>query len=113
MCALCVSPVGVMAGVIAPVGKPDGFDEFYKSFLADEIDDIGVLQSTTEANMYTPSGLQASAAPFNPTNNNESSSTAAPPIDVPETGNDEVSASDPLDSSDDEEDLERSSTLGN
>ena len=113
MCALCVSPVGVMAGVIAPVGKPDGFDEFYKSFLADEIDDIGVLQSTTAANIYTPSGLQASAAPFNPTNNNESSSTAAPPIDVPETGNDEVSASDPLDSSDDEEDLKRSSALGN
>ena len=74
ICALCVSPVGVMAGLIAPVGKPDGFDEFYSSFLSKEVDDIGILLQTGDANLFTPSGLKppsllnASSPPFTPTN---------------------------------------------
>ena len=73
ICALCVSPIGTMAGLIAPVGKPDGFDQFYSSFLANEVDDVGVLLNTGDANLFTPSGLTApsllnpSSPPFTPT----------------------------------------------
>ena len=73
ICALCVSPIGTMAGLIAPVGKPAGFDEFYSSFLANEVDDVGALLQTGNANLFTPSGLtapsllSASSPPFTPT----------------------------------------------